>query len=678
MKCDVAVLTSGNTTRYEIDLTQGLAGPRSFWGGIPEVGSVVVLGYRRKHKKLFEAVIVGYLPVGNKTGARFDPYGATNPSEISPEDQELYNQIYGPPVRYKRLLMEEGDVGGMSSRGSELVLSTDLQGCNRAGDGFHFRDTDRTFLATALWFDHRSSGHSLIAGGVRRRKLFLPSALFSSEDRSPAEGYLGSSILQEAGAGDSGGPFKMLSSEGILGEKVNNESEFPPVTYSDGSRAFYVGIDPSENPESPDATGQVFVEHAFRLDHTTDLVPPVTVGHEGFEVDRTLPFVTLSHGTLVGDEPWTTQGMRLYGKILKPSLFTDFRSFASTRFTLNPVNRTPTNADIEAYTQAAAFYYRMLPPRGDDPFVVSVSKQGKLFLQVPGSSVEDQTSKNISLEALFLGAIKAKVGASAPDRVSLNLALDGGIHADIGSDSSGRAVTLRFRSSVHQTYQGTPDTDDVAIRTEVQGISQRSVTGEDFETVKGSKLTTVNGRYQMEADRLVVNAISGFSGNYGEKNELVSGKTQINYALQVLENIVAGGKILTILAGGYTDTVTAGARITNVLGGAFSTNVAAGAYTVTVGTGAISVTTGAGAIAVSTGAGAMSLAAGGAISISAGLALNLAASTIISLTSPQILLGGPLSVLGVVRGAPSLPPGAPSLDFFLNIPFLGSALVRSI
>lgn len=678
MKCDVAILTGGNATRYELDLTQGMAGPRSFWGGVPEVGSVVVLGYRRKHQKLFEPVILGYLPVGMRTGSRFDPYGATSPSDISEGDRELYEEIYGKPVRYKRLLLDEGDAGGMSSRGAEFALTTDVQAVNRAGDGFHFRESDRTFLVQSRRWYHTSSGATLVSGPIQRNKLLLPSSFFGSDGKILPE-YQGSSVLQSIGYGDPGGSFKLLQSDGSPGEFVNNEGLFPSTTFQDGSKTYFVSTSPDENPEVAGAL--LFTEHTLSLPHTTDLTGEVTADTDGVDVEPTRNLVEITHGTVVGNDPWTTGGMRNYGKILKPSLFPDFRNpvTGNTRFTLNPISRTPTNGDIEAYTQAGAFLYQMRPPQGDTPFVVSISKQGKLFLQVPGSTVEDQQTNNISIEALLVGALKAKVGASNPDRVSLNLSLDGGIHADIGSDSSGKAVSLRFRSSVHQSYQGTPDTDDVALRTEIQGVSQRSVSGEDFSNIIGSKLTTVSGRYQLESDRMVVNAISGFSGNYGEKNELVAGKTQLNHALQVLETIVAGGKVTTILAGGSTETIAAGLKSVSVLGGAYTTNVAAGAYTVTVGAGAISLSTGAGAVALSTGAGAMSLTAGaGAMTLTAGLAINLAAPLAISLASPQVLLGGPLAVLGVVRGAPVLPPGVPSLDFLLNIPYLGSAVIRSI
>ena len=65
LKCDVKIITGGGQ-RYELDLTQSMVGPRSFFGGIPEVNSMVIIGYRRRHKRLHEAVILGYVPHGKR------------------------------------------------------------------------------------------------------------------------------------------------------------------------------------------------------------------------------------------------------------------------------------------------------------------------------------------------------------------------------------------------------------------------------------------------------------------------------------------------------------------------------------------------------------------------------------------------------------------------------------
>src|SRR5690606_10277578 len=66
MKAHVRVLAGGGE-RFEVAFLQALAGPRSFWGGVPEENSLVLVGYRRRHKNLQEAIILGYFSVANRS-----------------------------------------------------------------------------------------------------------------------------------------------------------------------------------------------------------------------------------------------------------------------------------------------------------------------------------------------------------------------------------------------------------------------------------------------------------------------------------------------------------------------------------------------------------------------------------------------------------------------------------
>src|SRR5574343_426053 len=115
LKADIKVITGGGD-RFEVDLTQAMCGPRSFWGGVPEKDSLVILGYRKKHKRVYEAVILGYLPVENRSGIRFDPFSPTSPAEVMAEDAASVAAVMGSIKRMKRLLLRPGDAGGMSSR----------------------------------------------------------------------------------------------------------------------------------------------------------------------------------------------------------------------------------------------------------------------------------------------------------------------------------------------------------------------------------------------------------------------------------------------------------------------------------------------------------------------------------------------------------------------------------
>lgn len=691
LKADLKVLT-GVGERFEIDLTQAMAGPRSFWGGVPEINSIVVIGYRRIHKNLQDAVILGYIPVGNKSGLRFDPFSPIDPSLVTPEESADVADIFGPATRFKRLMLKPGNVGGMSSDGAELVLSKDLSMVNRAGDTIELRDSDRTLITQAIHKVESEAGVKKISGPIRRGGFFFPDDIFSdienrilktqAEDNSDPDSYFGRDELQTTGPGAPGSGTKFSNSDGQMLELFNDFTEFPAVTYSNGRRVHYPPTSPGVNIEGAEGFADAFVEDRLELSHTSDLTQEVLEEIDGFAASRRARYIERVVGTVVGNDLNSSGGQRQYARILKPNIFPDFRARKMGKFSLQEVDRQPASGDIEAVTSAGAFLFRIRPPRssGANEFVAAVSKQGKLFLNIPGSTVEDYPSgsKKISAELNLEGALKAFIGASNPDRISAHVVMEGGLHLDIGRDADGNAITVRYRSGVKQIYDGgTPNEDDVASSQEITGVKETTITGKEVKTIEGKKETIVSGMNSIRCDRYSLNAFGGYSGNYGELNMLVSGKSQLQYALAVIENIVAGGKVSTILAGGFVQNVVAGAVSFTAAAGATTFNNPAGAFNITVGTGALSMTTASGAVALSTGAGAMALQASGAIAITAGLALNLTSGASIVATAPTVLLGGPTAVLGVVRGIPSLPPGTPSLDPITGTPLLGSATILS-
>lgn len=683
MKADIQILTGGGK-RFEVDLTQGMAGPRSFWGGVPEVNSTVIIGYRRVHKNLYDAVILGYLPTGNRSGLRFDPFSPYNPSDVDPADATETQQILGSTVRYKRLIMRPGDVGGMSSKGSEMVLNEDVRMVNRSGDFIELRDAERTLITQAVHRVDSDSGVRRLSGPIRRSAFFLPEDIFKTGTKTLRDtdtNYYGRDELQAAGPGASPGVApKYAFTNGNVLDLFNDFTEFPAITYNNGRKVHYPPTSPAVSVEDVESAADAFVEHRMEMSHSSDLSQEVIEEIDGFSMDRRLPYIEEVYGTVVGNDLNSVRGQRQYARILKPRLFSDFRTTVAGKFTMEEVIRQPTN-DIESQTAAAAYLFRMRPPRstGDDVYAYAITKEGKVYLNIPGSSVESYPSRNVSAEINMAGALKAYLGASAPDRNSINAVLEGGIKAIIGHNSDGRALDISYRSAVAVEYTTTtPDDNDMAYQATIRGKTRKLVTGVDQEQV-ASKEFLVDGGFQILSDRFNVNASQGFGGNFGEISWMISGKSQYNYALQVLENIFVGGKISTILAGGWIQNIIAGGESHNITAGGAAYNIAAGGFSVTVGTGAIALSTGAGAVSLSTAAGALSIgAAAGAVSITAGLAMTLTAATAITLTAPQVLLGGPAAVLGVVRGVPSLPPGSPTLDYITNLPLLGSALIRSI
>ena len=241
MKADVHMINGSD--RYELDLTQAMAGPRSFWGGVPEVNSVVVLGYRAKHKKLKDAMILGYLPTATVPGLRFDPMSTDNPTNISADEQELYNTLYSPTARVKRLKMRPGDVGGMAADGAEIRFDRSILMMNRAGDLIELRDAERLLITQAINTFHSSSGVKTQYGPVRRTAFYLPADIFQGQDITKplleAPGgdnpalpnsisptlpvhYFGQSVLELLGPGNPGDPQRLSNAQGVVINYINN------------------------------------------------------------------------------------------------------------------------------------------------------------------------------------------------------------------------------------------------------------------------------------------------------------------------------------------------------------------------------------------------------------------------------------------------------------------------
>lgn len=677
LKCDIQVLTGGGE-RFEIDLTQGMAGPRSFWGGIPEVNSMVILGYRRRHKQLHEAMILGYLPTGKRSAMRFDPLSSVDPSEVTPEDADLVSKIFSRQTRYKGLRLSPGDVGGMSASGAEFVLSKDVRMANRAGDLMELRDSDRTLITQTLHRVENEAGVLRLSGPVRRSSFYLPPDIFSNGKtlKGPSARYFGGSVVK-----------RYTVSANTVFDIFNNPTTYPPVTYSNGRQAHYPVTQPGVNFESATegAGAEPYTEDRLEMAHTTDLTQEVREEIDGFQMDRRPIYIERVLGTVVGNDLSSDTGLQQYGQLLRPKVFDDFQATGPGVFTTEPIARSPLD-DQETYTTTGGFMFRLTPPpspagRSDtvSAFAVAVSKQGKLFLNVPGSRVEKYASgtKNVSAELNFEGAVKARMGAARPDNIAFHLTLEGGFVIDTRGGSSGAGLQFRTHSSYILEAQGVQDNNNVAYSENLQGNREAFTSADSTENVAGAKITTVNGGYSVRADRFSVNAQSGLGLNAGGIDVLSSGKSQYQYAQAVLETIVTGGRISTILAGGLIETVTVGARTINVLGGAMATNIPAGAYTVTVGSGALTLSTAAGAMSLSAAAGAVSISSGLAMTLTAGVAMNLTASTMLVAAAPQVLIGSPAASLGVCRGTPMMPPGTPSLDWVTGLPLQGAALFRS-
>lgn len=682
LKADVKIIT-GSTYRIEVELTQGMCGPRSFWGGVPEAGSVVLLGFREISKKnnVQEAVILGYLPVGSRLGLRYDPFATVDPNIVASSDLETVQNLFGKPLRYKRFKMAPGDVGGMSSAGAEMLLNRSVNLMNRAGDLLELRDEERTLVSQTVHRFDSDAGVKRYSGPVRRQMVWWPSDIMTGEEgarqlKSQDDGYFGRDEFQVWGPGTDGAPTKMADADGVLQDIFNNPTQFPPVTYSNGKTVFYPSTLADRTIEGePEEIGSAYTEYRTEIYHDTELIPEVLTEVDGFTPNPRAPYIEHVMGTVVGNDLTSTMGVRQYGQLLRPQIWSTGRRLGAGKFSLENVARG-SNGDLDARTTAAAYLFKINPVESketDQPFAVAVQKQGKLFVQVPKPSNEPYSDlvKGISAEVNMLGALKMFVGAATPTNTSLYASFEGGIKAEIGRNTdTGNSLDITYTGPVKNNYVGAVDQRGNGLTSVVKGNQQTTVGGDYNLQTQGSINLLANGTVTSKADKIVHQAISGYTLNTAGFQQTVSGLSYLTYAQLKTETISTGGELKTVAAGPVTETIVAGAKTVSV-GGALTTTSASttdttGAYIQSAASHVIT----SGATYSVTASAAMTLSASGMLT-------QMAPS--IHLNSVNVMLGGPmLPVCGVVRATPSLPPNVSTLDYITGLPLLGSASVRSI
>jgi hypothetical protein len=659
MKVDLKIMSGGGEA-MEVDLTQAMAGPRSFWGGIPEKGSICIIGYRKKSKQIAQAMILGYIPTGVRAGLKMDPISPVNPAEVDPADAEETKDFFGPTIRHRRLKLSPGDVGGLSSSGSEFAMGRDVRLINRAGDSVELRDADRTLITSTVHRLDSTAGVFEINGPIRRGGMYLPSDV--TKDGSLVAGYKGNDVLTNSGPGGVSGGYKFAGPDGKVLEFFNNVTEFPPVTYTNGRRVFYPATNVAVNFEDPESGGaSAYTEHRMEIAHTTDCTQEVREEIDGFQLDRNRIFIEQVYGTIVGNDTYSTEGLRQYGKLLKPIIFDDLFQLSPGKFRFEEIPRGPHEPDLERDTTTGAYLFKVKTLRKDKntEYAHAVSKQGKVFLNIPGSTIERYPcgAKNVSAEVNLEGALKLFIGAETSRNASVILKMVGGITGEIGHLTNGKAVDVKLGSSIDFECAGTNDEDNMAYRATINGNSSSVTTGEIVVQGQSSISHTASGAYNVRADAINHSGTNGITGNYGGMNLMSTSTAQFHYAQAVLETIVSVGYTRTILVGALTDTILLGPRTYLTGIGAVTWISPLGAYSTLVGAGVYSVTVGLGAIVQSVG-GLMSMNALIMALTSAG-PLSLTSASIITIAAPTVMIGpGPLH--GVVRGKPLLPPNLPS------------------
>lgn len=706
LRVSIRTVTGEEFTRLPFALTFPGAGARRFFGALPEVGDMCVIGYMATSGAQQIPVILSYYVGGTSAGYDWwptQPFGADE-FEFTDKNQRLFAGIVDRQ-RHKLRHMRPGEVVASSSHGADLVLNEGVLLANRRGNEIRLRDQDQAFVVRALAEFHALAGARVYAGTVQRDARLLPGAVVSDgldydggrlvdasgrlvpvtaadtrniATQSAAGTYIPHRVFSTGLPMGTSDPSSILRNGLIIDERgfVDRTPAVARASYG-GKQLFRVALSgglPGVANAAVDVDLPTLVEHRVEVAHTTDGTLPVTEQTDGFDVDR-LPqtdprqsatpsparspnaaYVEHVLGTVVGNDPYSVAGVAQYGVPLRPTVF-DGR-------TANPAMASAIGSPLGDH---AATMFRVTPPYPLSPDLQqtwwSVTKDGRVRASVagpPGSA---------SAEVAFQNGLRLSAGVSAGGQ-SFDFEAGGALrlHAQRGDDTANVGVEVSSETGAVRIYAGGNETTSGPIqRLAPTGGGEGSSPGLTMEArqnvlIKAGKSVSIsapelnirdNGRLKLAANDAVDISSSGKVSTTAKEVSVTStGQTQLAFSGPT-DSLPTNGPLRT--------TTFAGTPVTGFIGGPADRYTLVygdrlesfflGNDTKLVGTGNITQTTAAGFFtAAATGNTAVLGPGGAAVTATVGAATLTAAAGAAAITgsaSAIVASVGPT----VVRGA---------------------------
>jgi hypothetical protein len=656
MVCNIRYGTgTGDHADVPIPAASG-SGPRCWAGMMPEPGAVVVIGWYQYGQRLHKPYILQYLTSGVFPAREYEPFSSADPAMAKAAFDALPELdddpgIFLRPTRLKLRKAYPGDYLVTTSGGSDFIMDRDVYFSNRSGVEFRLRDADQTaVLQTINSFESNAAGY--FRRGLIRRDAFnlLPDLGFDEETNS---------FTRETNpdAFDKLVEFGLLKDDGTTNFPEDADTLYPYDVTPDGIRVSFVHHGEFQNQFSgPNTPLDCYVEDRVELRHTSTGIMEVTEEGDGFQMEKFLPFIEEVRGTVVGNDPFTDVGRSLYKRILSMSLF-DQPDIAWNPgikpkfFSVDQITRANKDAD----TKALAKLLRIRCTENNNQFVFGITKEGRVFVHVPSSTGNTPDEKGKSIDLFTAGKIRAAIGIDPQDSRSADLSFAGGIRLDIGRDSNGNSIDVRYAGPVKQTFDGN-NQQGFAYQATIGGSKYEAVSAEKFVSVQGGSTEIVGGDKTLEVERLTINAGTGGKAfkSAGPVSETILNKKDYKIALLQTE-IYALGRTGLSLAGTNSDTMLAGVMSRTVTAGSMNDTVATGNFSQTVGAGNMSVSVGTGNLSVAVGAGNLSLVtAAGSATLGSTVITNVTSSGVVQILAPVTKIGA-VPIGGAVCGLPGPP-----------------------
>ena len=652
-----------------IPITYPFSSSRSFLGGMPSIGSIVLCGFTKQTQTTGQAQIINYITAGYRSSLWYLlDRGNFETTKLNMFDSPVTNETYDSFIkekidhsvtRWKRRKIYSGEINGESEQGSEFLLDENITFISSGMEEIQLRSADHHII-------NNSVNHTIITGATKIKNGMITRNLDDT----------GKSITDIEKA-----PFKQY------------------VVLPNGKKLFvvttdYKNIDSTDTEDRNQSGGGAFNEFRTEVYETSTNQIKITEETSGTEVDYIKPFITQVLGTNVGNDH--TERLT-YGKILRPRIFQ------------NPEDNFPSIGDdvvsneINRLKSIATCYELKFDNQGlinkdrtDRRFYnqtkFSVDKQGHVFINISASSNDHPFGAGRSLEFNSDGSLKFVIGMNTAKMESILMNTKGGIRFYVGKNIQKRSIDATLDSALYMTIKAGDE----------NGIAMSSnITGNVTETIRGNKTLNIDGNYTVivtgviderikatKTETFVKDKYTNFGGDFivnvlgkhetsiatsqkvSISGDLINSKNIVN-SLSIIsgsmsEKINIGNRTINLLKGDFEDSILFGNRKLNITSGNYIKNISSGndEETLTLGDKKISLTAGnyqldisTGDITIKTSVGSVTISGSSDISVS-GMNITLDATStnkiisqvLASIDSAVIKLGGDSALQPAVLG----------------------------
>ena len=676
MKVNIEIITGeqGKPIYEGVDLTMPAQGARHFLGAFPDLGDYCVVGWFASDSdgqaSSKSPAILAWFPPAHYLGQEWvmaQAFGIEEGILNTSSDRDNVKGV-AQRIRHRRRHYEPGNVGALSSQGSDLLLDESVTLSNRRANEIKLRDQDQALVVRSIQQFHAMGGARIYGGHIQRDARLLPNEMFSDgtdwNARIQVDDIL--EFLSEGDLAPSSDPEGLLtpaivfdSKNGMLATEGSNsyiDASLNPYSFlysaglidsagyalTDTRKEVYGGksvlrLDARGN--NTFSGGSSLTEYRIEMDHTHDGTLPVTEQTEGFDSDRVpkgsatpIAYIEWVLGSVVGNNPHGEKERLLYGRPLVADVRsgnllngtdTQIDDHLASFFRVNPVNLTEDLPSYTGFTKAGAFRAYIGNSEID---AVDINIAGGLNLTA-GGEIKLTSDVKVTMAGGFQMVSESqplKIFAGGTSREDANPDIEFNPSLELGGKDS---VVVRANEGVlFETPKVSIQNSSVFKADLQENIDFKA--GESIKMQTKRKVESINGKVEI--------SITG-PADFNPLNAPIKKE-------QILANPLTGHvggptDVYEMLFGDKTETIGIGNRRTTVAVGTISNTVGVGSITNTVGVNNTAVTTA--GITLTAGLGAISIgAAAGPISLTSSLAITQKASTI-QLSAGLITLSAP-------------------------------------